>query len=303
MLQKSRNRRLGDTGKSLTTPIPEWSGNGQKGIDRDSAIITPLTVHGLLILYDENNDALGPRADSVKALLAEHQVDVVKEIELDLQADANGIPHEHFGFADGISQPIPFGRGTTTKYGGEYPRDPVHGVPLGEILLGYENAHGEIPPGPVVVGPLGYEDGRWARRFRKKLAPARAGSSGNDGRRNALATKPPTQMVPPLNKLDLIAGSAVLGDLGRNGTYLVVRELKQDVAQFWKSMDREAQSLNERTGGSSAVTADWLAERIVGRTKDGALLCPGGQLPRQRSVSRRMMRSFSMMTAAGLAAH
>ena len=282
MLQKSRNRRLGDTGKSLTTPIPEWSGNGQKGIDRDSAIITPLTVHGLLILYDENNGALGPRADSVKALLAEHQVDVVKEIELDLQADANGIPHEHFGFADGISQPIPFGRGTTTKYGGEYPRDPVHGVPLGEILLGYENAHGEIPPGPVVVGPLGYEDVRWEPDPDKQPTGSwpRDPSSGSDGSAANLADKTTQANGSALENLDLAQGSAVLGDLGRNGTYLVVRELKQDVAQFWKSMDREAQSLNERAGGSLAVTADWLAERIVGRTKDGALLCPGGQLPR-----------------------
>ena len=152
MLQKSRSQRLGDTGESLTTPVPEWSGNGQERIDRDFATITPITVHGLLILYEENSDALPPRTGSVKALLAEHQVEVVREIALDLQADANGIPHEHFGFADGISQPIPFGRGTTTKYGDEYPRDPVHGVPLGEILLGYENAHGEIPPWPGCRG-------------------------------------------------------------------------------------------------------------------------------------------------------
>ena len=288
MLQKSRSQRLGDTGESLTTPIPEWSGNGQKSIDRNSAIITPLTVHGLLILYDENSilydensGALGPRAESVKALLAEHQVEVVKKISLDLQADANGIPHEHFGFADGISQPVPFGCGTTTKYGGEYPRDPVHGVPLGEILLGYENAHGEIPPGPVVVGTLGYEDFRWEPDPGKQPTGSwpRDPSSGSDGSAANLADKTTQANGPALKNLDLTQGSAVLGDLGRNGTYLVVRELKQHIVKFWDSMDREAQSLNERTGGSLAITADWLAERIVGRTKDGALLCPGGHLP------------------------
>jgi Dyp-type peroxidase family len=281
MLQKSRSQRLGDTGESLATPVPEWSGNGQKGIDRDSAVITALTVHGLLILYDENSGALGPHADSVKALLAEHQVKVVREILLDLQADANGIPHEHFGFADGISQPIPFGPGTTTKYGGEYPRDPVHGVPLGEILLGYENAHGEIPPGPIVVGALGYEDARWDPDDPGKQSKGswpRDPSSGNDGSAASLADKTTQANGAGLKALGLTQDSAVHGDLGRNGTYLVVRELKQDVVQFWKSMDREAQSLNECTGGSSVITADWLAARIVGRTKDGALLCPGGQL-------------------------
>ncbi|MGB7917461.1 MAG: hypothetical protein WCF79_19550, partial [Rhodomicrobium sp.] len=191
------------------------------------------------------------------------------------------IPHEHFGFADGISQPIPFGPGTTTRYGGEYPRDPVHGVPLGEILLGYENAHGEIPPGPIVVGALGYEDARWDPDDPGKQSKGswpRDPSSGNDGSAASLADKTTQANVAGLKALGLTQDSAVHGDLGRNGTYLVVRELKQDVVQFWKSMDREAQSLNECTGGSSVITADWLATRIVGRTKDGALLCPGGQM-------------------------
>jgi Dyp-type peroxidase family len=84
--------------------------------------------------------------------------------------------------------------------------------------------------------------------------------------------------APALEKLRRVSKSAVLRDVGLNGAYLVVREFRQDVAKFWNSLDREAKALNERTSATPPVDADWLAERIVGRTKDGALLCPRGQL-------------------------
>jgi deferrochelatase/peroxidase EfeB len=50
-------------------------------------------------------------------------------------------------------------------------------------------------------------------------------------------------------------------DLGRNGSYLVLRQLRQDVAGFWQALDRYA-------GGESAVRAQ-LAEAMVGRTLQG----------------------------------
>lgn len=49
---------------------------------------------------------------------------------------------EHFGYADGISQPLIAGSRP------DLPSDPFHDVPPGEILLGYENAYGKIPRGP-----------------------------------------------------------------------------------------------------------------------------------------------------------
>ena len=65
-------------------------------------------------------------------------------------------------------------------------------------------------------------------------------------------------------------------DLGLNGSYLVVRELKQDVAGFWRSMDAAAASIRARDPGHTQhVTAQWLAERAIGRDRDGHLLCPG----------------------------
>lgn len=48
---------------------------------------------------------------------------------------------EHFGFADGLSQP--FIRGLHDR-----PRAHEREIPLGEVLLGYPNAYGRFPTGP-----------------------------------------------------------------------------------------------------------------------------------------------------------
>jgi len=55
-------------------------------------------------------------------------------------------------------------------------------------------------------------------------------------------------------------------DLGRNGTYLVLRHLKQDVRGFWKFLDGVA-----RSDGHQRVV---LAESMVGRGIDGEALVP-----------------------------
>ena len=55
-------------------------------------------------------------------------------------------------------------------------------------------------------------------------------------------------------------------DLGRNGTYLVMRQLEQDVPGFWKFVDEQS--------GGDAVEAAKLAAAMVGRTKEGDPLVP-----------------------------
>lgn len=54
---------------------------------------------------------------------------------------------------------------------------------------------------------------------------------------------------------------ATRADLGRNGSYLVLRQLHQDVAGFWRWMQREARG--------DADAARRLAETLVGRRMDG----------------------------------
>ncbi len=55
-------------------------------------------------------------------------------------------------------------------------------------------------------------------------------------------------------------------DLGRNGTYLVMRQLEQDVRGFWKFVDQAAEA--------DPATRKRLAEAMVGRAIDGAPLVP-----------------------------
>ena len=55
-------------------------------------------------------------------------------------------------------------------------------------------------------------------------------------------------------------------DLGRNGTYLVLRTLEQDVRGFWQFANRQA--------GGDAQAREQLASSMVGRTRNGDPLAP-----------------------------
>lgn len=55
-------------------------------------------------------------------------------------------------------------------------------------------------------------------------------------------------------------------DLGRNGTYLVMRQLEQDVRKFWQFMNAQA--------GGNTEEAEKLAAAMVGRTRSGDPLVP-----------------------------
>jgi Dyp-type peroxidase family len=120
---------------------------------------------------------------------------------------------EHFGFIDGMGQPV------LDLGGGQPPHGASGGppIPAGEFVLGYPNAYG-LQPTPPHVGP----------------APA------GDGPR-----------------------------LGRNGSYLVVRQLAQDVAGFWRTMD-EASRRPDGSADEHARTR--LASKLVGRWPSGAPL-------------------------------
>ena len=59
-------------------------------------------------------------------------------------------------------------------------------------------------------------------------------------------------------------------DIGRNGCYLVLRQLQQDVQGFWRELDRQA--------GGDADLRERLAAAMVGRKKDGEpLAVPSGE--------------------------
>lgn len=73
----------------------------------------------------------------------------------------------------------------------------------------------------------------------------------------------------PQNLLQRAADDPGKSDLGRNGTYLVLRDLRQDVAGFWQYLESEAQAT-----GSSRQS---LAEAMVGRRMTGEALVAAGR--------------------------
>ena len=246
MYQEDRLRRLGDKVRDRwQEPVidggPLWSGNISVGA---AQVTTRTTVHALLLLYGATVADVQVWGNEVEQALAPHGLKVVHQLALDLQLK-DGIGREHFGFADGMSQPIPFGDPSVHSEdtvalsdGRAAPRDPWHGVPLGEILLGHTNAHAEKAPGPLVRA----DDFARAAKLSPQGAP--------EGFLN----------------------------LGLNGSYMVVRELRQYVARFWQSLDDNAARIRAHDPSATHVTAEWLAERIVGRNIDGHLLCPSGLL-------------------------
>jgi deferrochelatase/peroxidase EfeB len=271
MYQEDRLRRLGDRidGKWQGTVIddgPLWGGNtpvrevgspdvadafyfesGRPKEPQQPQVPTPITVHALLLLYEKDQDALNDWARQVIAALAPYNVNVVRRLRLDLQFDPNRVAREHFGFADGLSQPVPFDgsneEGTAPDSvvlvdGRPAKRDDWHGIRLGDILFGHTNAHHEKAPGPVVPDDT---DGRQAG-----LVP----SGAPEGFLN----------------------------FGLDGTYLVVRELRQYVTAFWKSMEEGAARIRAHDPSATHATTEWLSERVVGRNLDGHLLCPSGFL-------------------------
>jgi deferrochelatase/peroxidase EfeB len=266
MLQEDRLRRLGDrrSGKWLESVLkdgPVWSANtplrprtdqhiGAYDVPHDDTeqhVTTPVTVHAILLLYTREEASADRWAAEVEAALKSHGVTVVHRLGLMLDVEQSGISREHFGFADGLSQPAPFDEDGAVTLERQPVRkgETVQGVPLGEFLIGYLNGHHEKAPGPVAPGDL------------QNVPDKRPEAAGLPAHQEAQG----------------------FYDLGLNGSYMVVRELKQDVAAFWQSMDENTAAIRRHDPQNSAhVTAEWLAERVVGRDRAGHLLCPGGRL-------------------------
>lgn len=61
------------------------------------------------------------------------------------------------------------------------------------------------------------------------------------------------------------------GSFGRNGTYLVAREIWQDVHKFWSFLNEQSK---RPTGEIDLEARERLAEKMVGRKRDGTPLLP-----------------------------
>ncbi|PBC04751.1 cytochrome P450 [Mesorhizobium sp. WSM3860] len=140
--------------------------------------------------------------------------------------------YEHFGFADGVSQPIV--RGTSRANKGAAP---MHLVAPGEFLFGYRDEHGFYPASPSV-----------------KAAQDRTGILSQVRRNRQIPGQPP----PPR-------------DFGRNGSFLVVRQFEQHVELF-DDYCKHAAARAVRETGDDAITPRWVAAKMLGRWQDGSSL-------------------------------
>jgi len=202
-----RSNLLGDVGASA----PEhWSWGGT-GANRE--------IDGVLLLYAANVASLNRLVETEIASMR----GVASVIECRIaQAGPSVIPQGrvirgnvgHFGFVDGISQPVIEGTWQDDRLSRR--EKALHSVPAGDFVLGYADARG---------ARVRYDD-RHDPRSR---------------------------------------------DLARNGTYLVARQLEQDVDGFDRFVEAAARAVY---GDSTPRSCAMVAAKLVGRRADGTPLVP-----------------------------
>jgi deferrochelatase/peroxidase EfeB len=184
-----------------------------------------------VLIYGRSADAVSRLKETFLAVCREAGMPVPHEIPLKTVTEGKAEP---FGFTDGISQPVI--RGT---YKSLRTADPIHIVEPGEMLLGYPDNRGYIPPSPTLL-----PNSDPGNKLPLLGAP-------NDSSRSVADTT---------------------RDVGFNGSFLVIRQLEQDVDGFWTYCKAEAERLKHRLPAPYHVTAEYIGAKLVGRWKDGSSL-------------------------------
>jgi Dyp-type peroxidase family len=208
MDSENRSRILGDEKQS---DPQNWEWGGPKtGVDV------------LVMIFGKDEDTLNHAIAAEQANLK--GLSVKNDIRSQLWPDEK----EHFGFHDGISQPViessppPSHHQQNNHADGEYA--PHNVIKAGEFVLGYKNEYG------VLADPL-----------------------------NLPIDADPRQILFTVPMRD----GSIAPDLGRNGTFLIVRQIRQHVAEFRSYLEQVGQTVQER---------EQIAAKIIGRWKSGAPL-------------------------------
>jgi len=223
MTTDHRQNILGDYGESA----PEnWVWGGPE--------TTP--VHVLLLLYARDQNELDKLYNDHRKKFEESGLAEIHKL------DTIPLPgrKEHFGFRDGIAQPmitglldkVPESQHQTIQTILDEGGSDGNIVAAGEFILGYKNSYKKIPNSPLVK------------------------TAGRNG----------SQLPSPKLDVEDREGSS---DFGCNGSYLVFRQLRQKVFDFWKYIDEKTLNTDQ---GSNPVARDRLAAKMVGRWRSGAAL-------------------------------
>ncbi len=174
-------------------------------------------AHVLVVINTRSDDALQEALGTLRGELETHGLTVAYEEHAQMLEGRR----EHFGFADGFSQPAIEGVNEDRARGGGVPEADGRwrALAVGEFILGYED-----------------EESRLDRKRRLPSSP--------------------------------------VGPLGRSGTYMVWRKLRQDVALFRARLRTSAESYEQ--GG-----AELLAAKIVGRWRNGTPLSLSRTAPQE----------------------
>jgi len=158
---------------------------------------------------------------------------------------AKKLVREPFGFVDGVSQPIIKGTRRWMRQS-----DNIHTVEPGEFLVGYPDGRGYFPPSPRVPA---------------KMDP-----------RNLLPLAEPTHRRRALIPSFPDSSANAARDFGRNGSFLIVRQLAQDVEAFNGFVEEAAARYADHPAVPKlldrSLLPEWIAAKIVGRWKDGSSL-------------------------------
>ncbi len=229
----NRSRNLGDLGK-YAAETWRWS---------------DVTSEAVLFIYAETHEDLAYSCDVHSALVQNYGGAVLHRLDC-APANPEKPDFEHFGYRDGIAQPVIKGTGRATR--GAPMRDILE---PGEFILGYANGQGFFPPSPVMA-----------------------------------AESDPEQALPVLSP-DMLSrypdfGDRKFGDaardLGRNGSFVVIRELAQDVDGFDKFVEQKAAELRGETEGPDGARyrdlykligqypdKHWVKAKLMGRWPNG----------------------------------
>jgi deferrochelatase/peroxidase EfeB len=232
-------------GPPVRPTAPNWNWGYQK--DPGCPTEPRKAAHAVLLIYGEMVTSKRKNARRAKISESAHFKSFVNEqlsligkfgLEHDDPIEFNrlpetGLPKEPFGFVDGISQPIVKGTNQARGRG-----QSIHAVNPGEIVLGYKDNRDFFPPSPQVLADLDKD----------KILPATP------------RTQP--QRYPKF-KPD---NDDIYRDLGRNGTYLVIRQLEQDVGRFKKAVNDTAKEFDCE---SQRLARKMVKAKFMGRWPDG----------------------------------